>query len=57
MNYGQYIVYTVVGTDSLKVIAARFGVSDQDILHWNNVRDRNMLYANQRLVIYPTVLR
>ena len=57
VNYGQYIVYTVVGTDSLKGIAARFGVSDQDILHWNNVRDRNMLYANQRLVIYPTVLR
>ncbi len=39
VNYGQYIVYTVVGGDVLSGIAIRFGVTVQQICQWNNIKN------------------
>ena len=56
-NYGQYIVYTVVGGDVLSGIAIRFGVTVQQICQWNNIKNPDLIYINQKLTIYPTILR
>ena len=57
VNYGQYIVYTVVGGDVLSGIAIRFGVTGQQICQWNNIKNPDLIYINQKLTIYPTILR
>ena len=57
VNYGQYIVYTVVGGDVLSGIAIRFGVTVQQICQWNNIKNPDLTYINQKLTIYPTILR
>ena len=57
VNYGQYIVYTVVGGDELSGIAVRFGVTVQYICQWNNIKNPDLIYINQKLTIYPTILR
>ncbi len=56
VNYGQYIVYTVVGGDVLSGIAIRFGVTVQQICQWNNIKNPDLIYINQKLTIYPTIL-
>ena len=57
VNYGQYIVYTVVGGDVTSGIAIRFGVTVQQICQWNNIKNPDLIYINQKLTIYPTILR
>ena len=57
VNYGQYIVYTVVGGDVLPGIAIRFGVTTAQLMQWNNIEDPGSIYKNQKLTIYPTILR
>ncbi len=57
VNYGQYIVYTVVGGDELPGIAIRFGVTVKQICQWNNIKNPDLIYINQKLRIYPTILR
>ncbi len=51
VNYGQYIVYTVVGGDVLSGIAIRFGVTVQQICQWNNIKNPDLIYINQKLTI------
>ena len=51
VNYGQYIVYTVVGGDVLSGIAIRFGVTVQQICQWNNIKNPNLIYPGQVLII------
>ncbi len=55
--FGQYIVYTVAGGDNLPGIATRFGVTVQQICQWNNIKNPDLIYINQKLTIYPTILR
>ena len=57
VNYGQYLVYTVVGGDVLSGIAVRFGVTVQQICQWNNIKNPDQIQVNQQLTIYPTILR
>ncbi len=47
VNYGQYIVYTVVGGDVLSGIAIRFGVTVQQICQWNNIKNPDALSDRQ----------
>lgn len=56
-NYGNYIVYKVVGGDVLSGIALRFGVTVAEIQQWNNIRNPNLIQIGQRLTIYPRILR
>ena len=57
MNYGSYIVYTVVSGDVLSGIAIRFGVTVAQIQDWNSIKNANVISVGQKLTIYPTVLR
>ena len=57
VNYGQYIVYTVVGGDVLSGIAIRFGVSQDELCRWNGIKDPNFIMAGAKLVIYPRIYR
>ena len=47
---GRTLYYTVRRGDTLPLIAARYGVSAQDVRHWNNLT-QNKLAAGQRLKI------
>ena len=55
VNYGSYIVYTVAPGDVLSGIAARFGVTVQNIKDWNptTVKNVDLIYADTKLTIYP----
>ena len=57
VNYGQYIVYTVVGGDVMSGIAIRFGVTVPEIQGWNQIKDPNVISAGQKLTIYARTLR
>ena len=57
VNYGSYIVYTVAPGDVLGGIALRFGVTVQQLAAWNQIKNVNLIYAGQKLTIYPTILR
>lgn len=57
VNYGKYIVYSVVGGDVCPGIAIRFGVTVQQICQWNNIKNPDLIYINQKLTIFPTILR
>ncbi len=34
-----------------------FGVTVQQICQWNNIKNPDLIYINQKLTIYPTILR
>ena len=57
VNYGSYIVYTVARGDVVSGIAIRFGVTNDQIKQWNNLKDVNVISVGQKLTIYPTVIR
>ena len=57
VNYGQFIVYTVVVGDVMSAIARRFGVTVQQICKVNQIKNPDLIYVNQKLTIYPTILR
>ena len=57
VNYGNYVVYTVVSGDVLSGIAIRFGVTVAQIQQWNNIKNPNIISIGQKLTIYPTVIR
>ncbi len=57
VNYGNYVVYTVVSGDVLSGIAIRFGVTVAQIQQWNNIKNPNVISIGQKLTIYPTVIR
>ncbi len=51
---GEYEVYTVRSGDTLWEIAKKFpGVSDSDIMRWNNISNANSIRPGQKLKIKP----
>ena len=48
----QKIGYTVKRGDTLIKIANLYGVSVMDLVSWNNIRNPDLIYAGQTLVIY-----
>jgi membrane-bound lytic murein transglycosylase D len=48
-------VYHVRRGDNLTIIAARFGISQDDLLTWNRLRNRNQLTIGQRLRVAAPV--
>ena len=59
VNYGSYIVYTVAPGDVLSGIAARFGVTVQNIKDWNPsaIKNVDLIYSDTKLTIYPRIWR
>ena len=48
----QKIGYTVKRGDTLIKIAALYGVSVMDLVSWNDIRNPDLIYAGQTLIIY-----
>ena len=57
INYGNYIVYTVVKGDVLTGIAPRFNVSVEEIQKWNNLPNPDLIRVGQKLTIYARAIR
>ncbi len=57
-GYGPWQQYAKGSyVDVLSGIAIRFGVTVQQICQWNNIKNPDLIYINQKLTIYPTILR
>lgn len=54
---GDHIIYTIAAGDVLSGIAPRFGVSVDEIVRWNNIKDANFIRTGDKLVIYARILR
>lgn len=50
----QKIGYTVKRGDNLIKIGNMFGVSVMDLIEWNDIRNPDLIYAGQTLVIYKS---
>ena len=57
VNQGSYITYFVASGDVLSGIAIRFGVTVDEIVKWNKLKDANFITVNQQLTIYARILR
>ena len=57
VSYGNRIVYTIAGGDTLPGIAIRFGVTVTQIQQWNGIRNPNAISVGQKLTIYPAIVR
>ena len=44
-------VYTVKSGDTLTKIAAKYGVTIDDLVAWNNIPNKNNIYVGQKIVI------
>ena len=51
-NSQQNITYKIKRGDTLWKIAKNYGVTIQDIVKWNNIKNQNLIYAGNTLVIY-----
>lgn len=51
-NNSRPIYYKIKWGDTLSGIAYRYGVSVQQLASWNNIRNQNLIYAGNTLVIY-----
>lgn len=51
-NNPQKITYKIKWGDTLWAISRRYGVSIQDLVNWNNIKNPNLIYAGNTLVIY-----
>ena len=55
MNTGNKVEYTVKNGESPFTIAKKYtGVSPEDILKWNNIKDAGKIQIGQKLIIYTT---
>lgn len=51
-NNNQKLYYKIKWGDTLSGIAYKYGVSVQQLVSWNNIRNPNLIYAGNTLVIY-----
>lgn len=51
-NQANRIIYTIRYGDTLSGIAKRYGVSIQNLVNWNNIKNPNLIYAGNTLVVY-----
>lgn len=49
---GDPLLYSVASGDSLSVIADRFDIGLEDLLTWNGLHDREVIYPGQQLAIW-----
>ena len=52
VNATGKIVYTIKRGDNLWNISRRYGTTVQNIVNWNGIRNPNLIYPGQRIVIY-----
>ena len=51
-EYARYIIHRVKKGDTLHKIAHHYGVSVDDLVLWNNINDRNLIFIGQEIRIY-----
>ena len=52
---GGYFIYLIARGDTLKGLAARFGVSVESLLGWNpDIMNVNLIYEGERLIVYTS---
>lgn len=51
-NSSQKIKYVIKRGDTLSKIARVYGVTIQDLVRWNNIKNENLIYAGSTLTIY-----
>ena len=49
---GGYDTYIVVKGDTLFKISRRYGVTVDDLVRWNGIKNRNLIHPGQQLKIY-----
>jgi len=49
---GGYDTYVVVKGDTLCKIGRRYGVTVNELVRWNGIKNRNLIHPGQVLVIY-----
>ena len=49
---GGYDTYIVVKGDTLYKISRRYGVTVDDLVRWNGIKNRNLIHPGQQLKIY-----
>ncbi len=47
-----YVTYIVKKGDTLYKIAGIYGVTVDDLVRWNGIKNRNLIYPGQELKIY-----
>ncbi len=52
VDYGPYMVYTVVKGDVLSGIAVRFGVTVWQLQQWNGIQNPDLINIGQKITIY-----
>ncbi|HBD10699.1 MAG TPA: lytic transglycosylase [Porticoccaceae bacterium] len=50
---GERVKYSVKKGDSLARISREFNIAVADIVKWNNLKNRGIIYPGQKLVLYP----
>ena len=51
----RYYIHTVKKGETLHKIALHYGVKVEEIMEWNNIADRNLIFAGQDLKIYQEI--
>ena len=49
---GGFETYVVVKGDTLYKISRRYGVTVDDLVRWNGIKNRNLIHPGQLLKIY-----
>ena len=48
----RYFIHTVEKGETLSKIARRYGVTVNDLVRWNGIKDKNLIYVGQEIKIY-----
>lgn len=48
----RYFIHTVKKGDTLHKIARHYGVTVEDLMSWNDITDRNLIYIGQEIKVY-----
>lgn len=48
----RFFTHIVEKGETLHKIARRYGVSVDDLVRWNNIKNRNLIYIGQELKIF-----
>ena len=48
----RYFIHTVKKGETLHRIAMHYGVNVDDLMSWNNIKDRNLIYVGQEIKVY-----
>ena len=54
---GTQLPYEIKSGDTLGELAKKYHCTVEQLCQWNNIKNPDLTYINQKLTIYPTILR